>query len=64
MRFKEDLQDAGSTLYKGSMAVKDADPDHLISKSAAAVSKFMENSAVIMKGLDAVKQLHPFIGGE
>ncbi|KAJ7315148.1 hypothetical protein DFH08DRAFT_893924 [Mycena albidolilacea] len=50
-----------SSLYKGAIAVKDADPAHLITQSVGAVSKFAENSAVIMKGLDAVKQVHPFI---
>jgi hypothetical protein len=53
-----------STLYQEAIAVKDAIPDHLVSKSVAAVSKFAENSAFIMKGLDAVKQLHPFVGSE
>ncbi|KAJ7719201.1 hypothetical protein B0H16DRAFT_1432905 [Mycena metata] len=51
-----------SALYEDVMAVRDADPGHLVSKSVTAVSKFAENSAVIMKGLDAVKQVHPFIG--
>jgi hypothetical protein len=53
-----------STLYKHAVALQDPDPDHLFSKSVAAVSKFEENSGVIMKGLDAVKQLHPFVGRE
>ncbi|KAJ7800905.1 hypothetical protein B0H14DRAFT_1684655 [Mycena olivaceomarginata] len=39
-----------STLYQEAIAVKDAIPDHLVSKSVAAVSKFAENSAFIMKG--------------
>ncbi|KAJ6508453.1 hypothetical protein C8R45DRAFT_815585 [Mycena sanguinolenta] len=50
-----------SSLYKDAIAVEDADPGHLITRSVGAVSKFAENSAVIMKGLDAVKQVHPFI---
>jgi hypothetical protein len=53
-----------STLYKDVVGIKNADPGHIISKSAAAVSKFAENSAVIMKSLDAIKQIHPFISGE
>ncbi|KAJ7462562.1 hypothetical protein FB451DRAFT_1266995 [Mycena latifolia] len=51
-----------STLYKDATAVQDPDPDRLFSKSAVAVSKFEENSEVIMKGLDAVQRLHPFVG--
>ncbi|KAJ7887405.1 hypothetical protein B0H13DRAFT_1888811 [Mycena leptocephala] len=50
------------TLYKDTLALQDPDPDHLFSKSVVAVSKFEENSGVIMKGLDAVQQLHPFVG--
>ncbi|KAK6988183.1 hypothetical protein R3P38DRAFT_2804896 [Favolaschia claudopus] len=51
-----------STLFQGATALKNADPGHLISESVAAVSKFAENSARIMKGLDVVKQIHPYIG--
>ncbi|KAJ6516680.1 hypothetical protein C8R47DRAFT_1205906 [Mycena vitilis] len=43
-------------------AVKTADPCHLISRSIAEVSKFGENANVVMKALDGVKQLHPFVG--
>jgi hypothetical protein len=53
-----------STLYAGAMAVKAADPGQVISKGVAAVSKFAENSEVILKGLDAVKTIHPFIGSK
>jgi hypothetical protein len=53
-----------STLYKDATAVQDPDPDCLFSKSVVAVSKFEENSGVIMKGLDAVQRLHPFLGRE
>ncbi|KAJ7202184.1 hypothetical protein C8J57DRAFT_1260382 [Mycena rebaudengoi] len=48
-----------SILYKDAMALQDPDPDQLF---VAAVSKFEENSGVIMKGLEVVKQLHPFVG--
>ncbi|KAH7099790.1 hypothetical protein BKA62DRAFT_278356 [Auriculariales sp. MPI-PUGE-AT-0066] len=56
----QDLQ--SSALVAGAMAVKAADPGQLVSKGMAAVSKFAENSQVILKGLDAVKTIHPFIG--
>ncbi|KAF8181171.1 hypothetical protein K438DRAFT_1679952 [Mycena galopus ATCC 62051] len=63
MDMKDKVSDfQNNTLYKGVMAVKDADPGELVSKSVAAIAKFSENSAVIMKGLDAVKTLHPFVG--
>ncbi|KAJ7508959.1 hypothetical protein B0H11DRAFT_1360059 [Mycena galericulata] len=51
-----------STLYQDAIAVKQANPGQVVSKSVATISKFAENSAVIMKGLDAVKGLHPFVG--
>ncbi|KAH7099932.1 hypothetical protein BKA62DRAFT_673164 [Auriculariales sp. MPI-PUGE-AT-0066] len=51
-----------STLVAGAMAIKAADPAQLVSKGMAAVNKFAENSQVILKGLDAVKTIHPFIG--
>ncbi|KAH7099931.1 hypothetical protein BKA62DRAFT_673163 [Auriculariales sp. MPI-PUGE-AT-0066] len=51
-----------SALAAGVTALKAADPLQIVSKSMAAVSKFAENSQVILKGLEAVKTIHPFIG--
>ncbi|KAH7099791.1 hypothetical protein BKA62DRAFT_831480 [Auriculariales sp. MPI-PUGE-AT-0066] len=56
----QDLQ--SSMPVVGAMAMKAADPGQLVSKGMAAVSKFAENSQVILNGLDAVKTIHPFIG--
>ncbi|KAJ7271625.1 hypothetical protein C8J57DRAFT_1129656 [Mycena rebaudengoi] len=63
MRLKDEVSNIqSSSLYKEGIAIKDADAGHLVSKAVAAVSKFTENSEVIMKALDAVKQIHPFVG--
>ncbi|KAJ6463070.1 hypothetical protein DFH09DRAFT_1492505 [Mycena vulgaris] len=59
MGLKDKVSDfQNNMLYKGAMAAKDADPGDLVSKSVAAVSKFSENAAVIMKGLDTAAIQH------
>jgi len=50
------------TLAAAATALKTSDPAKVVTKAMTAISKFAENSAVIMKGLEAVKQIHPFIG--